>query len=200
MRTLSWFVGETGSRVSRIRAASRNEVRAPNSACTRSSSGVQRAVSSVQTGENVLASIMGANGRQRHTLNRGASTSTVPNRVCSRRVRRSLRGCSIPHAAQARWWAAYSATWPHSMLACSFASSTLVSSSMRPISANVLTNAGRPNVTNSVVFTLPALVIVSSRTVHCITPVALMLRHQPGRSAQDRQAGCPRFLTLSSMA
>ena len=88
-----------------MRAPSRNEVRAPNSACTRSSSGVQRAVSSAQTGENSNVSAMGAGWRQRQTLNRGASTSTVPNSVCSRRMRRSLSGCSAPQAAQARWWA-----------------------------------------------------------------------------------------------
>jgi len=71
LRTLSWFAGEAGSKVSRIRAASRNEVRAPNSACTRSSSGVQRAVSSAQTGENSTP-VMGTGWRQRQTLNRGA--------------------------------------------------------------------------------------------------------------------------------
>ncbi len=36
-----------------MRAAFRNEVRAPSSACTRSSSGVQRAVNSAQTGETL---------------------------------------------------------------------------------------------------------------------------------------------------
>jgi hypothetical protein len=92
-----------------MRAPSRNEVRAPNSACTRSSSGVQRAVRSAQIGETVIPAT-GIVKRQRQTLNRGASTSTVPNRVCSRRVRRSLSGRSIPHAAQTRWWAACSAT------------------------------------------------------------------------------------------
>jgi len=85
-----------------MRTPSRNELRAPNSACTRSSSGVQRAVSSTQTGDTVAASAMGAGWRQRHNLNRGASISTVPNRVCSRRVRRSLSGCSTPHAGQTR--------------------------------------------------------------------------------------------------
>jgi len=87
-----------------------NEVCAPNSACTRSSPGVHRVVNSAQTGENVLASTMGADGPQRHTLNRGASTSTVPNSVCSQRGRRSLSGCSTPHCRQTRQWAAYSAT------------------------------------------------------------------------------------------
>ena len=91
VRRLSWFADQAGSRLCRMRAPSRNEVRAPNSACTRSSSGVQRAVSSAQTGETV-ASARGAGWQQRQTLNRGASTSTVPNRVCSRRVRRSLSG------------------------------------------------------------------------------------------------------------
>ncbi len=84
---------------------------------------------SAQTGETVRASSWVAEGRQRHILNRGASISTVPNRVCSRRVRRSLSGCNTLHAAQARWWAAYATTWPHSMLACSLAISVLVSSS-----------------------------------------------------------------------
>jgi hypothetical protein len=105
LRTLSWFAGEAGSRVSSIRAASRNEVRAPSSACTRSSSGVQRAVSSAQTGENVTAAV-GADGRQRQTRNRGASTSTVPNRVCRRRLRRSLSGCGTRHCGQTRRQAA----------------------------------------------------------------------------------------------
>ncbi len=126
LRRLSWFAGETGSKASRMRTPSRNEVRAPNSACTRSSSGVQRAVNSAQTGEIVIP-VMGTGWRQRQALNRGASTSTVPNKVCSRRVRRSLSGCSAPHSTQARWWAAYSATLPHSMLACSLTSSALVS-------------------------------------------------------------------------
>ncbi len=84
-----------------MRTPSRNEVRAPNSACTCSSSGVQRAVNSAQTGETVT-SARGVVRRQRHTLNRGASTSTVPNSVCSRRVRRSLSGCNTPQAVQAR--------------------------------------------------------------------------------------------------
>jgi len=43
--------------------SSRNEVRAPSSACTRSSSGVQRAVNSAQTGETVRASSWVAEGR-----------------------------------------------------------------------------------------------------------------------------------------
>jgi len=182
-----------------MRAPSRNEVRAPNSACTRSSSGVQRAVSSAQTGKTVASAMsmsMGWRQRQRHSLNRGASTSTVPNSVCSRRVRRSLSGCRTPHAAQTRWWAACSATWPHSMLACSLASSALVSDSTKPISASVLTTPGRLNPTSSVVVTSPALVLASSCTVHCITPAALMVRRQPGLSAQNRQARRPRFLTL----
>jgi hypothetical protein len=194
LRRLSWFAGETGSKASRMRAPSRNEVRAPSSACTRSSSGVQRALNSAQTGETV-APVIGTGWRQRQALNRGASTSTVPNRVCSRRVRRSLSGCSAPHSTQARWWAAYAATWPHSTLACSLANSALVSDNIRPTSASVLTTAGRLNVTSSVVVTSPWLVLASSRTVHCITPVPVV-RHQPGRSARDRQAIRPRFLTL----
>ena len=40
--------------------------------------------------------------------------------------------------------------------------------------------AGRLNVTNFAVFTSPALVVASSRTVHCITPAALVVTHQPG--------------------
>ena len=84
-------------------------MRAPSSACTRSSSGVQRAVSSSETGENAT-STLGADRRQRQTRNRGASISTVPNRVCSLRVRRSLRGWSIPQSGQTRRWAAYSAS------------------------------------------------------------------------------------------
>jgi len=80
------------------------------------------------------------------------------------------------------------------MLACSLAKSVLLSASMRPTSASVLIIAGRLNVTSSVVFTSPALVLASSRTVHCIKP-APVVRHQPGRSARDRQATCPRFLT-----
>jgi hypothetical protein len=92
-----------------MRAASRKEVRAPSSACTRSSSGVQRAVSNAQTGAKA-ASAMGVVRRQRHALNRGASTSTMPNRVCSRRVRRSLRDRRTPHPGQTWERAAYSAT------------------------------------------------------------------------------------------
>jgi len=52
---------------------------------------------------------------------------------------------------------------------------------MRPISASVLTITGRLIVTSSVVFTSPALVLVSNRTVHCITSAALVVRHQPRR-------------------
>jgi len=50
--------------------------------------------------------------------------------------------------------------------------------------------------TPSVVFTSPALVLASSRTVHCITPAALVVRHRPGRSRHDWQGACPKFLTL----
>ena len=55
---------------------------------------------------------------------------------------------------------------------------------------------GRLNVTSSVVVTSPALVRAPSRTVHRITPAALVVRHQADRSARQGQAGCPRFLTL----
>jgi len=79
------------------------------------------------------------------------------------------------------------------MLACSLANSALVSDNIRPTSASVLIIAGRLSVTSSVVVTSPALVLASSRTVHCITPAALMVKHQPHRSARQRQAGCPRF-------
>ncbi len=81
------------------------------------------------------------------------------------------------------------------MLTCSLAKSVLVSASNRPTSASVLTTPGRLNVASSVVFTLSWLVLASSRTVHCIKP-APVVRHQPGRSGHDRQAACPRFLTL----
>ena len=47
----------------------------------------------------------------------------------------------------------------------------------------------------SVVSTSPVSVLASSRTVHRIRP-ALVVRPQPGQSARDRQAACPRFLTL----
>ena len=74
------------------------------------------------------------------------------------------------------------------MPACSSDNSVLVSDSTKPISVSVLTTPGRLNVTSSVMFTAPALVLASSRTAHCITPAALTIRHQPGRSARDRQA------------
>ncbi len=133
---------------------------------------MHRTVSNAQTGENSTAPAVGVVRRQRHSLNRGASTSTVPNRVCSRRVRRSLSGCSIPQSGQTRWWTAYAATWLHSMPACS-------SDSTKPISASVLTTPSRLNVASSAVFTFPALVLASNRAVHCITPSAFMVRHQP---------------------
>ena len=66
------------------------------------------------------------------------------------------------------------------MLASSMANGALVSASMRPTSASVPTTAGRLIVTSSVVFTSPALVVVSSRTVHRITPAALMVWYQQG--------------------
>jgi len=62
------------------------------------------------------------------------------------------------------------------MLACS----VLVSDNTRPISASVPIIAGRLNVASSVVVTSPELVLVSSRTVYCITPAALVVRHQTG--------------------
>ena len=154
VRTLSWFAGEAGSRVSRIRAASRNEVRAPSSACTRSSSGVQRAVSSCAD-RRERHPRPGRDGRQRQTRNRGASTSTVPNRVCRRRVRRSLRGWGTPHSRADPVAGGVSASWLRTMLACSLARSALASDSARPISASVPATAGRLKVTNSVVSTSP---------------------------------------------
>jgi len=57
------------------------------------------------------------------------------------------------------------------MLACSLAKCALVSDNTKPTSASVLTTPGRLNVTSSVVVTSPALVLASSRTVHCIKPV-----------------------------
>jgi len=51
----------------------------------------------------------------------------------------------------------------------------LVSDNTRPTSAGVPIIAGRLNVASS-----PALVLASSRTVHCITPAALVVRHQTG--------------------
>ena len=76
------------------------------------------------------------------------------------------------------------------MLACSLAKNVLVPASRRPISASVLIIAGRLNLTSSVVFTSPALVLVPSRTAHSITPAALIVRNQPHRSARQGQAGC----------
>src|SRR3954462_7598139 len=81
------------------------------------------------------------------------------------------------------------------MLACSLARSALASASVRPISASVRAIAGRRKVTKSVVFSSPLSVTPPSRTVHCIMP-ALVVRHQPGRSAMARQATRPRFLPL----
>ena len=60
-----------GQQLPACRTPSRNEVRASSSAGTRSSFGVQRAVSSAQTGETVT-SATGAGWRQQQTLNRGA--------------------------------------------------------------------------------------------------------------------------------
>ena len=57
------------------------------------------------------------------------------------------------------------------MLACNLATSVLVSMSNRPISVSVLTTPGRLNVTNSVAFTSPWLVLASSHAVHCIQPL-----------------------------
>jgi len=71
---------------------------------------------SAQTGENSTPPALGVVRRQRHTLNRGASTSTVANRVCSRRVRLVLERLQRP-----AFWAGpvmgHSAIWPHGMLA-----------------------------------------------------------------------------------
>src|SRR4051812_3999016 len=81
------------------------------------------------------------------------------------------------------------------MLACSLARIDFASDSARPSSASVPPTTGRPIVTSSVVSTSPVSVLASSRTVHRIRP-ALVVRPQPGQSARDRQAACPRFLTL----
>src|SRR5215208_4815341 len=81
------------------------------------------------------------------------------------------------------------------MITCSLVRTALASDSARPSSASVPSTTGRPIVTSSVVLTSPCSVLASSRTVHCIRP-ALVVRPQPGRSARDRQAACPRFLTL----
>src|SRR4051812_22274606 len=79
------------------------------------------------------------------------------------------------------------------MRACSLDRRALASASVRPISASVPAITGRR--INSVVFTLPWSVLASSRTVPCILP-ALVVRHQPGRSARARQATRPRSLPL----
>src|SRR5918993_575750 len=81
------------------------------------------------------------------------------------------------------------------MLACSLARTAFASDSARPSSASMPPTPGRPIVTSSVVSTSPVSVLASSRTVHRIRP-ALVVRPQPGQSARDRQAACPRFLTL----
>src|SRR3954451_16637464 len=83
------------------------------------------------------------------------------------------------------------------MLACSLARIDFASDSARPSSASVPPTTGRPIVTSSVLSTSPVPVLASSRTVHRIRP-ALVVRPQPGQSARDRQAACPRFLTLPS--
>ena len=59
----------------------------------------------------------------------------------------------------------------------------------------VLTTAGRLNVTSSVAFTSPVLVLVSSRTVHCITSATFAIT-QTNQAAKEGQAGRPMFLTL----
>src|ERR671910_3430902 len=81
------------------------------------------------------------------------------------------------------------------MVACSLARTAFASDSARPSSASVPPTTGRPIVTSSVVSPSPVSVLASSRTVHRIRP-ALVVRPQPGQSARDRQAACPRFLTL----
>jgi hypothetical protein len=111
LRTLTWPAGAAGCNICKIRAPSRNDVRAPTSACMRSSSGVQRPGSNSLTGEKVASSTQGGR-RQRQILYRGASTSTVPNRVCSRRCRRSFTGCEVRQSGQTLRQHRYSATCP----------------------------------------------------------------------------------------
>src|SRR3954451_14420466 len=81
------------------------------------------------------------------------------------------------------------------MRACSLDRRALASASVSPISASVPAITGRRTAINSVVFTLPWSFLASSRTVFCILP-ALVVRHQPGRSARARQATRPRSLPL----
>jgi len=134
----------------------------------------------------------------RRKQRRPAMTDPTPRHAAQTDPRDRLFGAKsrTPHPGQTRQRAAYSVTWPHSMLACSLVKSVLLSASRKPIRASVLIIAGRLNITSSVVVTSPALVVVSSHTVHCITPAVLVVRHQSGRSARDGQVGCPRFLTL----
>jgi hypothetical protein len=141
LRTLTWPAGDAGCNICKIRAPSRNDVRAPTSACMRSSSGVQRPGSNSLTGEKVASSTQGGR-RQRQILYRGASTSTVPNRVCSRRCRRSFTGCEVRQSGQTLRQHRYSATCPRTIASCNLVSSGFVSARDSPTSSAVAANTG----------------------------------------------------------
>ena len=165
LRTLTWPAGDAGSNISKIRAPSRNDVRAPTSACMRSSSGVQRPGSNSLTGEKVASSTQGGR-RQRQILYRGASTSTVPNRVCSRRCRRSFTGWKVRQSGQTLRQCRYSASCPRTMASCNLASSDFASPRESPTSSAVAANTGRVMLTVS---TSPQPVFASSRIVHSMS-------------------------------
>ncbi len=67
----------------------------------------------------------------------------------------------------------------------------------RPFPSMAPVRAPRRAAGASALFAVALLVLASSRTVHRIPP-APVVGHQPGRSARDRQAVCPRFLPLPS--
>jgi hypothetical protein len=78
---------------------SRNEWRAPRSAWSLCNSGVERLGRSCKSGDEGMSANMSVHP---HGSIRGASTSTVPNMVCSSRVRRSRTRRIFRQAGQSR--------------------------------------------------------------------------------------------------
>ena len=194
LRTLTWPAGDAGSNICKIRAPSRNDVRAPTSACMRSSSGVQRTGSNSLTGEKVASSTQGGM-RQRQILYRGASTSTVPNRVCSRR---SFTGWKVRQSGQTLRQCRYSATCPRTIASCNLVSSAFASARESPTSSAVAAKTGRAMLTTSTVSTSPQPVfgLQPDRPFHEQLPRSRSMGVTPPNSLPTSQ-GCPRLFSGS---
>jgi hypothetical protein len=129
---------------------------------TRSYSGVHR--SGISSARGLIAHLEAT--PQRQEAKRGVSTCIVPNRVVSRRERRSLIGRRDPHPWQRRRSRQNTSAWNRTRYCCRPARVDLPSAKVSPMTFAELPDTGRLPLETSGVTTTPSASVTSSRTRH----------------------------------